>query len=129
MKKYRPKIHPNACRKLVRFFRQVKRETGQWNIRETARRLDVNQKYVQENLIHGIEPTDATESGRAVRVKIFLKAYKPKPRKPKAPDLRPEWLKRVIKAKRELTRETADSVVRRKPSQRNYLAVIRRREP
>jgi hypothetical protein len=94
MKQYRPKIHPNACRKLVRFFRQVKRETGQWNIRETARRLDVNQKYVQENLIHGIEPTDATESGRVTRVKIFLKAYKPKPRvktEPKPIKL-PKWL-------------------------------------
>jgi hypothetical protein len=72
MKKYRPHIHPNACRKLARFFRQVKRETGTWNIRETARRLGVNQKYVQENLIAGIEPTNPD-----IRELILL------PRKPK----------------------------------------------
>lgn len=114
MKKYRPHIHPNACRKLVKFFRQVKRETGTWNIRETARRLGVNQKYVQENLIHGIEPTDATESGRAVRVKIFLKERKPKPRVIKPKVILPDWLMRRKRAIRQLVKDTNDAVIRRR---------------
>ena len=54
MRQPKPHIHPNACKKLARYFRAVRRETGAWNIRETARRLDVNQKYVHDNLINGI---------------------------------------------------------------------------
>lgn len=99
MKQPKPTIHPNACKKLARYFRQVKRETGAWNIRETARRLDVNQKYVHDNLIHGIEPTDTTESGRETRRKIFLKEYKPKPRvKKEAKPVRlPAWLEEAAR--------------------------------
>ena len=72
MRQPKPRIHPLACRKLVRIFRQVKRETGRWNIRETARRLGVNQKYVHDNLMKGIEPVNAD-----IRELLLL------PRKPK----------------------------------------------
>jgi len=108
-------IHPNANRKLVRLFRKVRRETGAWNIRETARRLGVNQRYVDDNLMKGIEPTDATENGMEVRVRMFMKPNKPKPRKKRTPKPE-EWhgqnfIKRSIRA---LVKATNDAVVRRR---------------
>jgi hypothetical protein len=120
MKQPRPTIHPNASRKLARLFRQVKRETGAWNIRETARRLGVNQKYVHDNLIHGLEPTDATDSGREIREKIGLKAYKPKARvkaEPKPVRL-PAWLEEAARGwfteqrqrVKDMARETREEV-------------------
>ena len=120
MKHPKPRIHPNACKKLVRYFRQVKRETGTWNIRETARRLGVNQKYVHDNLLHGLEPTDATESGRETRARIFLKAYRSKARRPRESKPHPaaltaEWWSELRKrAVRSMVRQTNNKVVRRK---------------
>jgi hypothetical protein len=101
-RQHKPTIHPNANRKLVRFFRRVKRETHSWNIRETARRRDVNVKYVYDNLIHGIEPPDTTDKGRQARVKIFLKEHNPKPRKERKPLTRMQkaimWMVKETKA-------------------------------
>lgn len=119
MKQPKPTIHPNANKKLARLFRQVKRETGAWNIRETARRIGVNQRYVDDNLIKGIEPTDATENGRMVREKMFMKPYKPHPRTRTArshpESLTADWWDELRKrATRAMVRETNDAVVRRK---------------
>jgi hypothetical protein len=116
MKQFILHIHPQANRKLKRFARSVRREIGYWNMREIARRLDVNVRYVSDNLERGIEPPDTTETGRVTRVKMFMKAYKPKPKpkQPRPPDLRPEWLKRRLKAIRGMVKETNDAVVRRR---------------
>ncbi len=74
MKRKNPKpiIHENTNRKVARVLRDVKRETGVWNQREVARRLDVNPKYININLRYGIEPPDSTAEGRETRVKMFM---------------------------------------------------------
>jgi hypothetical protein len=101
-KKYKLVIHPNANKKLARFARQVKREYGQWSIREIARRRNVNPRYVLDNLVHGIEPPDTTEKGREVRVRLFMKERKPKPKEIKEVKPRkvimPRWFKRTPEA-------------------------------
>jgi len=113
-KKYRLHFHPQANKKLVKYARQVKRELHTWEIiREIARRLDVDHRYVRENLTKGIEPTDSTPEGRATRVKLFMKQYKPKPKKERQPDTRPDWLKRRVKAIRRMVHDTNEAVIRR----------------
>jgi hypothetical protein len=54
----KPEISKKASRYVVKMLYLVKRETGQWNIRETSRRLEVNQKYISENIRFGIEPSN-----------------------------------------------------------------------
>ena len=71
-KRYVLHPHPQANKALLRFARAVKREIHGWNIREIARRLKVNHKYVRDNLVNGIEPPDTTPEGRAARVKMFM---------------------------------------------------------
>jgi integrase len=78
--------------------RSVKRETGVWNLRETARRLGVNQRYVSEAL-RGIEPKDTTEYLRAVRVKLGYPKHKRKVRSSTTRAPAPEWM---VKVKREI---------------------------
>ena len=57
-KNHKPIINKKASHKVVSMLYQVKRETKLWNIRETARRLQVNQKYISENIRFGIEPSN-----------------------------------------------------------------------
>jgi len=84
--------------------------------RELSRRLGVNILYVSQLLRKGIEPTDQTEKGRETRAKMFLPKRKRKmtARKPQAA---------LSKQIRSMARETADAVVRHKPSRREYPAV------
>ncbi len=119
-KKFTLHMHPGANRKLKRFARNVRREIGYWSLREIARRLDVNVRYVSDNLERGVEPPDTTEAGRATRVKMFMSEYKPKPRTKHAPKPHPsqlslEWWgelrKRAVKA---MVKQTNDAVVRRR---------------
>ena len=42
----------------------------------------VNHFYVSQLVRRGIEPDDKTENQQEVRVKLFLRRKKPKPRKP-----------------------------------------------
>lgn len=126
-KKFRIKFHKNANRKLVRYAREIRRELGTWQIiREIARRLEVNHRYVSDNLIKGIEPPDTTPEGRATRIKLFMKEHKPKPRQQRqkliGPITRTDWVKEKIKV---MAKETVDSVVKRKPSPRGYDAVVK----
>src|SRR5574339_738319 len=74
-KKYRPIIHPNASKFVVRTFKKIK------TIRGTARQLDVNPRYVHDNLIKGIEPPDTTEKYCIVRKKMKLPAKIKRPKK------------------------------------------------
>lgn len=96
----------NVPRRLIsEYDRVVKQynEKGGFQ-RKLARRLDVNDLYIHNLLINGIEPTDQTANGRALRVKLFLPKRKRKPRQPK-PE---EWLgqKEVSKAVRSMVEKT-----------------------
>ena len=64
----KPKVHGKASRKVVSILYKVRHETGLWNIRETSRRLQVNQKYISENIRLGKEPTNLL-----IREKMGLK--------------------------------------------------------
>lgn len=97
MKYPKPSIHSSTSKLVIRTLYKVKRETGEWSIRETSRRLQVNPKYVYYNIIGGWEPTDKTEKGQEVRIKLGLKRYKKKDKpienKPKKvkPNFVKEW--------------------------------------
>jgi hypothetical protein len=93
-------------------MRSVKRETGDWNIRETARRLDVNHRYVIEAL-RGIEPTDATENGQTVRVKLGYPKHKRKTYTITTRTPAPEWMVKVKRAIRVMVADTNKAIIRR----------------
>jgi hypothetical protein len=84
-----PNAHRNDCapRRLLAALKDAGSE------RALSRRLGVNILYVSQLLRKGIEPTDQTEKGREIRVKLFLPKRKRKPRvmKPKPEPLTPEW--------------------------------------
>ncbi len=84
-----PDAHRNDCapRRLLKALREAGSE------RKLSRQLGVNILYISQYFREGIEPTDQTENGRAVRVKMFLPKRKRKPRviKPKPEQLTPEW--------------------------------------
>lgn len=84
------KFHPNANKALVRYARKVHRETGTWNYREIARRLDVNVKYVWQNLTQGIEPPMENTD---VRKKLFMRTNEKRARSPYA--IMPHWWTRT----------------------------------
>ena len=98
-------IHPNTPRGLVSDFHKAG-----WNRRELARRLGVNVFYINQLFNDGIEPTDGTENGQAIRVKLHLPKKKRKAReKPPHPDpLTLEWWdelrKRAVRAMAKRTR-------------------------
>ena len=79
-------IHPATPRKLL-----TELHKDGWVLRATARRLGVNIYYITQLVNNGQEPTDATENGREVRRRLFLKAYRPRPKVMKPPKL-PPWL-------------------------------------
>lgn len=63
---------PNVPPALVNEYRRViMHEHG--SMRILAVKLGVNIKYLSDLLARGIEPTDKTVKGRAVREKLFLK--------------------------------------------------------
>lgn len=86
MKRYRD-YPPNVPRKLIKAFRAV----GS-NVRKLEGQLNVNSYYICKLLNDGIEPTDKTEHGQEMRVKLFLRKLKPKPRKERKPI--PDWKKK-----------------------------------
>lgn len=94
MKYPKPSIHSNTSKLVIRTLYRVKRELGIWNIREVARRLNVNPKYVYYNIIGGFEPTDKTEKGQETRKRLGLKPKKPiakvKTDKPKV--IKPDYI-------------------------------------
>jgi len=90
MKTKKPIQHSNSAKTVRRTLLVVKRETGVWSIRETARRLKVNPKYVFDNLKYGLEPTDRTEKGQEARVKLGLPRLKKKQRSNTKPKKRKE---------------------------------------
>lgn len=99
-------IHPNAPRRLVTALHKAG-----WNERELARQRKVNISYVSKLLRLGEEPTDRTEKGQEMRVKLFLPKRKPKPRIERAP--LPEWLVRVKKKIAYMAKQTRQDVLRR----------------
>lgn len=84
-------IHKNTPRRLVTEFHRC-----EWNMRQLSKVLDVNILYVSQLIRHGMEPTDKTEKGRSVRVKLFLPRWKPKPHKVR------EWLPGERDAKKKI---------------------------
>jgi hypothetical protein len=91
-------IHANAPKRLVRAYHKAG-----WNMRELERmlnemepqRVKVNYFYIHALIVNGTEPTDQTESGRAVRLKLFLARRKRKARRVegKPREQKPEWLR------------------------------------
>ncbi len=79
--------------------------------RAFARQRDVNILFVSQLLRKGIEPTDKTEKGREIRVKLFLTKRKPKPGKPRRRYLPGERRARHIIAG--MARRTAKEVFRK----------------
>lgn len=77
MKQRKPTIHTQASKLLRRTLLQVKRETGAYNQREVARRLGVNVKYVNDNLIHGKVPANQ-KIAQVIGVKPGKRQGKPK---------------------------------------------------
>lgn len=65
---------PNAPKRLVAAFRKKA------SCQRLADDLEVNVQYVYRLLFDGIEPTDKTPTGQAVRVKLFLTKTIRKPR-------------------------------------------------
>jgi len=99
-------------KKTVRMMRVVKRETGAYNKRETARRLGVNHKYVSDAL-RGIEPTDMTENGQTVRIALGYPRHKRKPRIATTRTPQPEWTVKVKRAIRGMVADTNKAVLKR----------------
>lgn len=81
--------------------------------RELSRRLGVNILYISQLLKDGIEPTDQTEKGRAVRVKLFLPKRKQKVKDPKPVD---EEVEKVKKAVRRMVRNVKHPEKYQEPS-------------
>ena len=93
-------------------MRVVKRETGEYNKRETARRLGVNHKYVSDAL-RGIEPTDVTENGQTVRIALGYPRHKRKPRIATMRTPQPVWMVKVKRAIRGMVADTNKAVIRK----------------
>jgi len=70
---------PNIPKRLLRALKKA----GSW--RRFAESKNVNISYLSNLLRLGIEPTDRTEIGQAVRVKLFLPRTKRKQRQPRLP--------------------------------------------
>ncbi len=89
-------FHSSAPRRLIKAVQAAGSE------RKFSKARGVNILYVSQLLRKGIEPTDKTEKGRQMRVKLFLPARKkhpPKPRKPLTP------MQQKIEEMRQKTRE------------------------
>ena len=101
------KFHPKASKRLITFVKRMKKELKRWpSMREIAHRRDVNQRYVADDLLRGIEPPDTTETGRVARLALFLRPFKPKPRRKPGDTVKhiPQWMaawRRVPKEKRD----------------------------
>jgi hypothetical protein len=85
MKQYRD-YPPNVPRKLIKAIEQIGSQ------RKFAKKLNINDSYVNRLMKHGTEPTDNTEYGKEIRVKLFLprKRVQHKTGAPKYD--RPAWL-------------------------------------
>ena len=93
-------------------MRVVKRETGAYNKRETARRLGVNHKYLGDAL-RGIEPTDMTENGQTVRIALGYPRHKRKAHTITNRTQQPEWMVKVKRAIRGMVADTNKAVLKR----------------
>ena len=62
-----PFIHPNTPPKLVAKFKKCG-----YVMRKLADELGINMFYISQLITHGAEPTDKTQRGREIRVKLFL---------------------------------------------------------
>ena len=73
MRKIKPFIHPATPPKLVSAFRKAKNRKGEgYKIHILAEDMQINVRYLFDLIANGKEPTDQTENGRAIRVKMFL---------------------------------------------------------
>jgi hypothetical protein len=102
-------IHPNAPKRLV------SAECKAGSERKFASELDIDHHYVSQLLHRGIEPSDQTENGRDIRVKLFLPVKKRKAREPKPEEFPGQ--KRIRKIIRKMHRDTT----------RAFHAVVKRR--
>ena len=70
----------NVPKKLIKEYKAIvktyKKEGGYQ--RKLAKHLDINFKYLNDLLIHGIEPTVRTDKGQIARRKLFLSNKKSK---------------------------------------------------
>lgn len=88
----KPSISLYPTKKLARIALHVKRETGKCTIRELARRLEINPKYLHDYLKKGIEPTDKTEHGQSLRIKLGLAKHKHRDRSNKPKKIKPDFI-------------------------------------
>ena len=84
------KVHPNTPRRLIALYKRL--GFSQLNI---VKEIKVNDYYISKLMKYGIEPTDKTENGQSVRIKLFLPRLKRKQKiisdKPKR--IIPEFIK------------------------------------
>lgn len=67
MKKIKPFIHPATPPKLKTEFRRAR-----YKFHVLAQARGINVKFIHDLIHYGKEPTDRTENGRNIRVKLFL---------------------------------------------------------
>ena len=102
-KKHKPIDVMALPKKARRMARSVRREIGFYNLKETGRRLGVNDKYLHDAL-RGLEPTDKTENGQSIRMKL---GYPKRKRKQCAPRISiPDWLKPIRRGIRAMSKNT-----------------------
>jgi hypothetical protein len=77
--------------------------------RKFAKQQGINILYVSQLLRDGIEPTDKTEKGRDVRVKLFLPRRKRKPRVTKPEEFVGQ--KRIRRKIAKLAKDTREKVL------------------
>jgi len=65
--KIKPFIHPATPSKLKTAFRRAR-----YKYHVLAKALGINVKYIHDLIHYGKEPTDQSEKGRNIRVKLFL---------------------------------------------------------
>ena len=67
MPKIKPFIHPATPSKLKTEFRRAR-----YKYHVLAKAIGINVKYIHDLIHYGKEPTDQSEKGRNIRVKLFL---------------------------------------------------------
>lgn len=97
-------FHPNTPKKLITALTRVGSE------RKYAKAESINISYVSQLTRHGIEPTDKTANGRAIRMKLFLPCRK---RKPSTKPPVPTWVRDIRKRIATMAKDTRRDVLHR----------------
>ena len=96
-------FHENVPDRLIRKYNAIVkayRKQGGYQ-RKLAKCLGINFKYLNDLLVHGIEPTDRTEKGQKARITLFLPIKKKTSKNSKAIQEIPEFMKQWNKLSKE----------------------------